>query len=586
MDCILYILLVLFIFLCGGIGGFIDLILYDRNKKSEDNRKIKNEDNKKNYLFIFLGFIFTIITFIFGIHSEVFSSYDNLNGKGYDWFKISDIIKFPIDQLDIVNKKVTEEIISDEDFKDTITADVFFLVDKTGSIDKTINKKEKLELKVKKLLEEEPDVPKNIIDKKLDIVDLITLVNFIKKKNTTHHIRHHYYFYYGDSIVKKYSANRCKYTDIECFINSLKEGNSLKNSIVEICKRREIPQPKTKLDKVLNQILTDAGEGAMSSYDDKPKFKGDKKLVIISDFENESTLHNLDTIIDQLIPKRFNQFSLIKILNEKDKDNCSDIFKAKLSGKAILYFKNLESSNNQIDYFISFSALTKKKNKVITLYKDWTSKYDFSNVYDVSGLKDKADYIFSYGCSEYTKYNKNPEFMEINNNRLFPNNEYYRLALNSDSLKINLSTNLSENNSYYLNVKRKNSPYIKQIPILCKYTLSEMTIKYLLILYTLFLSTVLFILIEFMEDCWGRFKDKNGTFKEFCSKLKNAERKDKGSILNSIVIIIEFIVLVSIFIIVVSFILELYSAINLYLLFTISLLLLLEIFWFVKNKIF
>ncbi len=584
MDYILYILLVLFIILCGGVGGFIDLMRYSRSKEGENNRR--GGGNKKNYLFMFLGFIFTVITFIFGIHSEVFSSYDNLNKKGYDWFKVSDIIQFPIDQLKITSKQSYDTIVSSEDFKDTITADVFFLVDKTGSLNKMINKEEKLN-KVKKLLKNESEqLSKKIDEAKLDVVDLAVLVNFIKKRKTDHHIQHYYYFYYGNTDngntnIRNYKTKRDS-DNIEHFIEFIKKGHKYKDSIRGKKKKgKKTPQPpKTKLDKALKPILTDAGEGAMSSYDDKPKFKGYKKIVIVSDFENESSLHDLGTKIDDF-PNKFDQFGFIKIINEKDKDNCSDIFKDKLSGKGILYFQNLEVSSNQMDYFISFSALIKRKGKVITLYKDWNSNYDFSNTYDVSGIRDKSDYIFSYGCSEYTKYNKNPEFMEINNNRLFPNNEYYRLALNSDSLKINLSTNLSENNSYYLNVKRKNSPYIKQIPILCKNTLSEMTIKYLLILYILFLSIVLFILMEFMKDCWGKFEGKNGTLKDFYGNLRESKWRDKYS---SFIVIIEFIVLLAIFGIVICYVFKLCSAINLYVFFIISLFIIFEVLRFVNNE--
>src|SRR5262245_37746980 len=55
-------------------------------------------------IFIALSFSFGIVSFLFGIHSEVFTAYDqNEAGEfAFKWFRPAEILDFPISQLQLV----------------------------------------------------------------------------------------------------------------------------------------------------------------------------------------------------------------------------------------------------------------------------------------------------------------------------------------------------------------------------------------------------------------------------------------------------------------------------------------------------
>ena len=86
-----------------------------------------------------------LIAFIFGIHSDVFSSYDKYNIKidtQYDWFSFKDILRFPIDQYGInkVNQYPEDTIdFSEGLIKDYPARKITIVLDKTGSISKKID---------------------------------------------------------------------------------------------------------------------------------------------------------------------------------------------------------------------------------------------------------------------------------------------------------------------------------------------------------------------------------------------------------------------------------------------------------------
>src|ERR1700733_6508128 len=87
-------------------------------------------------LFIALSISFAIISLTFGIHSDVFASYDNNETNKedrYKWFKADEVLHFPISQLKYKNNPPDNKI----DFtalQDSIPKYYIIVIDKTKSV--------------------------------------------------------------------------------------------------------------------------------------------------------------------------------------------------------------------------------------------------------------------------------------------------------------------------------------------------------------------------------------------------------------------------------------------------------------------
>ena len=88
-------------------------------------------------LFIAVSISFAIVHFTFGVHSDVFASYNheisNSANDRYKWFKTDEVLKFPISQLDFKNSPIAK-VVDFNTLKDSKRACNIIIVDETASV--------------------------------------------------------------------------------------------------------------------------------------------------------------------------------------------------------------------------------------------------------------------------------------------------------------------------------------------------------------------------------------------------------------------------------------------------------------------
>ena len=500
---------------------------------------------------------FGLITFIFGIHADIFSSYDkyttNLN-RQYDWFSIEDILRFPIEQYGINIGEIYPD--NSIDFEKDIIKEyprrkVTILLDKTGSIKNDNESKIKKSL-ITKLSDEIYEFERHIDTTSIKVEDLFLLtaleqLSRDEKRNSTHI---EVLIYTGSEKNKGVINHIEKVLSIE--YNKYDENH--RNEIVINCLKRINYYNTDEYKKIINSRYTDFYE--LGNELKAPKFIGNgtsknngygKKydhtsIILLSDFHHEEKfLNNNVKDVENVwhaIRNRVSQLNLISFNNSNTSNSSKYISKAiketfRRNFNHLYFFEYEEHLDNQlaIDEEINtmFSTVIDAQNpQPLITYHSWNKQdYKFDYKGEVQILRQEGDrdliigfvnrirpqnYVKPYNYLTITKKRDNVSTKSSPNKiKLY---EYQKDKLegsNSDAYEVSFLVDEIESKNFFLEFSYPNTSYAVRHPILFKPVLPATACLYLFSLYLVFAFSSLYLFFYYLISVFQLEVKRNRT---------------------------------------------------------------------------
>ncbi|GGG14166.1 hypothetical protein GCM10011344_13490 [Dokdonia pacifica] len=499
---------------------------------------------------------FALITFIFGIHADVFSSYDKYTAnldRQYDWFSIEDILRFPVEQYGINVKDLYPSNIID--FQDNIiteypTRKITILLDKTGSIKDSKESKIKQRL-VNKLNDQIYDFEKHIDTSTIKVEDLFLLTALEQltrdeKRNLTH------------IEVLIYTGSEKNVKVVNHIEKALKidydeyDDSTRSKAIIDCLKKINVYNTDD-YKKIINNRFTDFYE--LGKELKAPKFIGNgttrnngygKKydhtsIILLSDFYHEEAF--LDKNVKDVenvwynIRNRVSQLNLISFNNSNTSSSSKYVSKAiketfRRNFNHLYFFEYEEHLDNQlaIDEEINTMFSTVIDAKVaqpLITYHSWNKQdYKFDYKGEVQILRQNGDrdlvvgfanrirpknYIKPYDYITISKESSSNSPDEI---KLYEYQKGKLKGSNSDIYEISFLVDEIESKNFFLEYSYPNTSYAVRHPILFKPVLPVTACLYLFALYLVFTFTSLYLFFYYLI-CLLRLKIKKNKTKPF-----------------------------------------------------------------------
>lgn len=484
-------------------------------------------------------FSLVIIAFIFGIHTDIFSSYDRYNSNNktqYNWFNPNDIFKFPIEQYGInaKNKFPTDTIDLSNPKKIKIKKrKVTIVLDKTGSLffkKDSKNYKTSLEVSLKRKLKNKLH-ELNLKNTKIEDLFLLTAIEKLSK----------------DSIIKTH-IEVLIYTGSEQFnpnniyhkpsfdgILNKKTLNTVFNKVLKDIQKLN----SQKQQQIINTRCTDF-HGLIKLLNEE-KFTGrdeekfnHKKLIFLSDFKHEEynsnkTFQEVSTQLEKL-NNNINQINLI-IFESSTRENTiaakkiQSLFKKTFNNLFFYEFRAQLKNDipNEDEISLMFSSVT-DDDQYVTLYNSFqnqTYKSDYKGSVFIKGF-DK-DFIFGFGNRlKPSSYIKGYNYLTIKNDNDSPKKLYpfvkKSIEKSEKAYTLSFITDEKESKNLYMEFNFPNtSTHIIRQPITFKSVLPTTSCLYLILFYYITISSFFILILYYAKAIWLSENSKTGKFKFFYS---------------------------------------------------------------------
>ncbi len=481
----------------------------------------------------FLVISLALIAFIFGIHSEIFSSHDKYNSdikNSYNWFNPEHIFKFPIEQYGI-NKndkyipvtKIFEDSISP---KSTDLRKITIVLDKTASIKSNKNYVKTINNVLVNYLEINNPLKNSKKDnfKGLNTEDLFLLTALDKISKSKNKTSVDLLFYAGNSnCISPYEGSQVLGNEnlsslmIDC-ISTLTDINNNNNSNNSNSNNKE--SIKTNFSFLLNKIASPAYTSKMKAVNQN------SSLIILSDFVHEeitgSSFESLNYKL-QSLGEKFNQVNLIKFTgNGKHPEwakTTIELFRKNFNHLYYYEFNDIliekpeltdRSFPSQISKMFSYS-FDAKSSKPITFYHSWNLenyKYDYNGLINFHQKSPHKKFTIGYGYSRNSIENSEYSYLLKNKKNKIYAFEYSNHIIENDiDIPLSFITNKIESKNYFLEIHNIDSANMARIPIIFKPVLPITSSVSLVFLYLFFGISSTFIIIYFY---WLLFYHKKG----------------------------------------------------------------------------
>lgn len=455
--------------------------------------------------------LIALIAFMFGIHADIYSSYDKLNTQlhsSFNWFDPIDIIKFPTEQYGINHGKFPDYTVN-VNCNDRInpqTTKYTFVIDKSLSTEKSdLTKslvKSYVDVLSKNLGEE---CSKRKVDfSNLELEDLLLCMALYSISNDV----------YKDSVqvdLMYYLGNQNYYTPCRIDNIEINQKNSCSTILNLIDTIQTVVYPKVK--KIPPTHKTDLAYVA-SVLNQHSWLQRDKNyynsVFFISDFEHEelsgSSFYTLDYKLKNLGSTcGLEHFSLIKMQGKNNNgavvNETLELFRKNFGH---LYYYEIDESFNENDNIIAQAknifAIVKEDNQPIVFYTTWDSiSYQFDYRSDFfTDNKENEIFYFGFGNRSHQEIfkDKSSYGLEINSSKkLFPYEMVSQQLNYNQKVKLLFSTNRDECRDFFIEVRDPNSMVKLRKPMVLRETLPVTSCICLIYLYSFFLISVLAYLL-------------------------------------------------------------------------------------------
>ncbi|MCK8480912.1 hypothetical protein [Psychroserpens algicola] len=500
-----------------------------------------------------------LITFIFGIHSETFSSYDKYGINSptqYNWFSPKDIIKFPIEQYKISAMGIYPE--NTIDFENGLissvnlpTRKVTILLDKTASVTYNVSdeKRNSLKKSLIKNLDSSIDDFHNILkNKKLKIEDLYILTALEKLTREEHRDTTHIQVIVYKGSYKESGKNR---SDFKMLLDEeyVEFNKKERKSFILKCLTDLIDLNSKKNENVVSGRFTDfyglaeelkkekyLGKGAYRNNGLELKYQH-TSLFILSDFVHEKDLSN-NTFQDiagawsgiSNLVSQINLISFDTLDNSSGASSIQEIFKKIFNHLYFFEFsKTLNtglSEDEEINIMFS-TVIDGSIVKPLVLYHSWDKqdyRYDYKGQVQIKKAYSDSlivSFLDRIRPSNYVKpytYLTIQRKPETSNKKSHSNSkgiklyEYQKKKLEGSEIEnytISFSVDEVESKNFSLEFTYPNISYTVRHPIVFKPVLSYTSSIYLIVLYFLLMISILQGSIYFLLKIY-KIRCKNG----------------------------------------------------------------------------
>ncbi|MDX2000892.1 MAG: hypothetical protein SFW35_00540 [Chitinophagales bacterium] len=463
--------------------------------------------------------LLAIIAFIFGIHADIYSSYDRLNNnlsKSYNWFNPADIVRFPVEQYLINQRKFPENQINlDSCFSNNYDRKYTIVIDKTPSIEPSAFTEEiSAKLKTNLKAELQGSISQNPLNlDSLKIEDLFVLTAMKQLAiDTSSKAMIEVLYYLGDStFLSPY--------DVDIIITKQVLCESIK-TFLEFFDNKILGSKKGKYTN-FNALVKELKKPKWMGVNNRNIFSN---LFIISDFEHEEesgatfaelndNLHSFNNAGDITVK----QINLIKV---KGKDNKSDKVNTTLNlirqNFNHLYFFEFNEEKTYFEQnpiqaissvFSSTTYDTKEQQAYFYyLWDEMLSRYDFMTEVTLIasstttpniliGLRDKV---------EPNSYDNYSGYMLLNGlkTKIYPFTSTLMPLDNHKPIKINLTTDNTYNTNYSIELSKPGSTFKVSKPIILREVLPATSCIYLVYLYALFFVSITSLIAYYIVCLW------------------------------------------------------------------------------------
>lgn len=492
------------IYLFTFILAFISICIWVLIEPNNLNIVISNKYPKiiGSSVVVLIGFI----ALIFGIHSDIYSSYDKFNTKynQYNWFDPVDIVKFPIDQY-LINCSDSIPLetnpIEISSGAKTELRNAIFIIDKTPSTFSTIlsaESKGNLKATLSKYLSDQSCKNEINLDK-LSNEDLLLMSMIERLSKASDSINISILLYLGNNSIKVMEEYNTipKKTDLCSFY--LAYTNLLANIQAQ-------PDCQTNFKIIFDKIFQPAiwGEKSMCH-----------NIYLISDFEHNAesgtSFSQLNSLIQDYGNFKIEQLNLFKVQNQSNSDYevNSTLQILRENFNHINYY---EFSNNDLNFnsnivqtvnHMSSTLVDSKSNDPIYLYYLFSQKgdsYDFKgsiqpNLEDCNlpisiSLRDRISFEGNFTPGEYLTLND-----EL---KIIPFKIYNLDSSKTKTIDLKLTTKNIQNENYYLEISPMNSSFKMKYPIILRQVLPVTSSIYLITIYTIILILLIFLSFYFI----------------------------------------------------------------------------------------
>jgi len=457
-------------------------------------------------ILVIIGFI----ALIFGIHSDIYSSYDKFNSKfaKYNWFNPYHVVKFPVDQyrLNCTDSiPIQSEEIPFSGIKENTPSKAIYILDKTPSTYPTIlseSSRNILKTFLTKYLND--NGCKNAISlDKLSNEDLLlmTMIHRLSLRDNLTNLT--ILFYWGDNSIQAME-------NYDVIPKQDKLCDFYKDYLKIALGKTANPNCQTNFNTIFEQLT-------------KPIIWGNNKanhcLFLLSDFEHNTAsgvnFSKLDkTIQDFSINNPVSQISLIKVQNRSNSEfevsNTLRTFRENFNH--IHYY---EIDNNHLNYesqivqrINHITAQTVECNKsAIFLYYVFSQKgdgYDFQGT--ISPNLEGSGFPISISLRDRVAFDKTTpqEYLLLNEKiKIIPFNIYCPDSSDTKTMRLKFTTRNIQNENYYLEVNSIGSSYKIKIPIILRQVLPVTSSILLFIVYSILTILTfyfsLFMLLQFKK---------------------------------------------------------------------------------------
>jgi hypothetical protein len=462
--------------------------------------------------------LLALIAFIFGIHADIFSSYDKLNNKlsqSYDWFDPADIVRFPIEQYQINRRYFPKnEINLDSSVSNRYDRKFTIVIDKTKSTESNSFAK-RISQKLKSSLQTE--LQSSVSQNQLELQSLMVEDLFVL------------------TAMKQLSQNSNSKTILEV-IYYLGDGSIQSPYDVDIpLTKNNLCESVQKYLSFYSQKILNAPKGRYTNFNEiikaltQSNFLGDNQtifsnLYFLSDFEHEeesgSSFAELNESLHSFNNSKSISVSQINLLKIKGKSNSPDKVNTTLNlfrqNFNHLYFYEFSEEQtyfeeNPVQAISSIFSSTKpdSKQQPIYLYYLWndtlthsdfqgrltlnTADFKGSNV--ILGLRDKVEVNSNANYTGYILLNglKTKVFPFTSAEFFFENNKSFQVTFNTDS---------KDNKNYYIELSQPGNTFKVSEPLILREVLPATSCVYLIYLYAFLFITLSSLILYFILCLW------------------------------------------------------------------------------------
>jgi hypothetical protein len=460
----------------------------------------------------FIIILIALIAFIFGIHTDIFSSYDRIDNQAsssYNWFSSTDIVKFPIDQYRMkqsVFPDVNSLIELDSCFSATNKHRKYtIVVDKTKSTEPN-EQTSKISSHIKELFKEElnnhSSCNNSFVSSNLTIEDLFVLFALRQlSKETEFETKVDIIYYLGDNIHKpvfeedvaisgsNFCTNAKKFVK---FINTIKDedkGNytNFTAIIKNLQNKKHLGEETDHFSNVIliSDFIHDIKSGSPFS----------KLSENLNFFENVSTEGSY-----------INQVNLVQVPNNNIEDSrviemTKGIFRGHFNHIYFYEFFEEETFFKENPFQVVskiFSTVDKPNNQHPLIF--YHSEEDvYKGEIEFTSNRDKSKNLILGIMDGFSAYSQvSSSYLIINNSKISPYvSEQFKFQCNK-RYPIHISTKNENTNNFVLEVSEPLSTHRINIPIRLKKVLPSSISLYLILFYSLFSVCIISLLLYFL----------------------------------------------------------------------------------------